>query len=537
MKKRLRCIILIVIIVLVSTIVLTTKNNINNIKEIDELIYKQMQDNNLQKSNQLEEGFIIANREPYYLPLRSDIVPSLIEISYNWINEDTAGIIVRALIENNGGDPTPHELKMKILFTLKPENKTQILELPAIEAQAFHVSEASFNNTKKGNRVIEVYADSENIVLETDDNNNILRAEFPVLQKYEAKGYKITAAGEIDGDGRKERIVAAPFSNNGSGSIAIYSKEKLLSFYTGGSSRINLGDKIITADIDNDKIDEIIASSKISLPTKPVQYQADLLNKLIWRGDFNEETEISKLNAGGDINRDGIKDIAITYTKKYSGITNVIIYSGSGSGSYFFEFENYTDGEIIKDLNDDGYDDISIKNISSKLIFSGLTGKKLDSTNIKFYNGTKKLLLYIENCSPYFPNLCSSRIIEDKMALFDSNLNVINNYVTENPDDIFTPSLTLTRNLLSPQQLVNNKSQTVALRLYYNGSLTDGHGYITMLHKDSLGNIIHAYKLGPGRAFLEEVFPPLIINSSGQTLVIESGQSQYSYATLAIEEP
>ncbi len=147
-----------------------------------------------------------------------------------------------------------------------------------------------------------------------------------------------------------KRGVAYAFTNNGT----------LIWHENGIANNIEFGGKVFSShDLTGDDIEDVVISApKDSRGTVSVYKGA--IDSRLWTQLGDEETSLgSAVAVGGDVNGDGMDDIAIS--AQWNNPGRVIIYSGI-SGNIMMELEGIFGSDIsfIRDVNGDGMDDIVI---------------------------------------------------------------------------------------------------------------------------------------------------------------------------------
>lgn len=105
---------------------------------------------------------------------QTDLSPTLISTEYNWINSNTANIVLSVTIENSG-EQTSFAYTVEFTFN----NAIREVVVPAMPALSFYVAHVTYNNINIGNYNAVIVVDKNNEVTEADENNN--RAEQEVF--------------------------------------------------------------------------------------------------------------------------------------------------------------------------------------------------------------------------------------------------------------------------------------------------------------------------------------------------------------------
>jgi len=117
-------------------------------------------------------GYIFSYDTLGQSPSQTDLSPTFISTEYNWINQNTANIILGITIENSGEQTTStHVVEIKF------NNVVQEVVVPAMPALSFYVAQASYDNVNSGNHNLVVIVDKNNEITESNEDNNRVEQE------------------------------------------------------------------------------------------------------------------------------------------------------------------------------------------------------------------------------------------------------------------------------------------------------------------------------------------------------------------------
>jgi CubicO group peptidase (beta-lactamase class C family) len=191
-------------------------------------------------------------------------------------------------------------------------------------------------------------------------------------------GRDVASAGDIDGDGYDDIIIAAHRSDNGgdnAGKVYVVSVEKgmTLRIFIGTEPLGNLGSAVAgIGDVSGDSIPDILVSAAMidgTGPGKVIAYSgADGAELFTINGENPGDAFGYDIELAGDINGDGLSDIIVGASlSDVSGSNSgkVYLYSGDGSFIRSINGENAVDyfgGDVsgAGDVDNDGYDDYII---------------------------------------------------------------------------------------------------------------------------------------------------------------------------------
>jgi hypothetical protein len=114
---------------------------------------------------------------PIASPNEIDLTPSLVHLTYEWINANTADVTFAVTIENLGSEESGLSNVRLIIQELGID---RILSLVSIPAGSFYELETIIENVGPGNYEFTLIVDSENNVFETNEQNNEINSEMVV---------------------------------------------------------------------------------------------------------------------------------------------------------------------------------------------------------------------------------------------------------------------------------------------------------------------------------------------------------------------
>jgi hypothetical protein len=158
-----------------------------------------------------------------------------------------------------------------------------------------------------------------------------------------------------------------------------------------------------------------------------------------------------------------------------------------------------------------------------------------------FTGGQIKPFLFIEQewgCNLFPSSVCSFTppLPNHRLILYDRQGNPIGNPVVENSAGSFVLTQDLIRPLPNPNEILNSQGGIQCLQLYYVGSYGEGGGFVQFYHLDSNGNTKGVYNFGRGTDSIDDS-QVICIDDPGETIVLKTGETQWSHAGLYIREP
>lgn len=243
-----------------------------------------------------------------------------------------------------------------------------------------------------------------------DGGNGSIYTEFYGLTAQNEFGNAVAPAGDVNGDGRPDFLIAAmreDFNGSGSGRVWVYSGATLSALYAvdGDGSKDFLGVSIDTVgDVDGDGFDDWVAGAweyDPGINPGPGIGYARVYSGVngatiyTFNGANNLDFFGHSVAGVGDINGDGVPDIAVGahgVDNTFAGAGNVSVFSGA-TGSLLLSLDGTSQGENLGfavaragDVDGDGtpdivagapHDDTNGTNAGKVVVFSGATGAVL----------------------------------------------------------------------------------------------------------------------------------------------------------------
>lgn len=216
----------------------------------------------------------------------------------------------------------------------------------------------------------------------------------------DAFGRAVDSAGDVDADGHADIIVGAQNENNGDGMAIVYSGATGAILYTKvGSADALFGVSVAgVGDVNNDGFDDFAVGARSdknggAVAAGSVTVFSGKSGAVLKKFNGTVGSNFgSAVDAGGDTNGDGVKDIVIGA----KSANRVYIYSGAGNYALLrtlpggAAFASSTFGEKVSggmDFNNDGYDDVAVaasnfgnsagKDVGGAFVYSGVNGAEL----------------------------------------------------------------------------------------------------------------------------------------------------------------
>jgi hypothetical protein len=189
----------------------------------------------------------------------------------------------------------------------------------------------------------------------------------------EELGRAVGTAGDLDGDGRADFMVGAPYyPQYGPGSVFVYSGRTgdLIRAFVGDAAFQRFGySTAVAGDLDLDGFLELIVSAPADDQAAEDAGKAAVISSIDGRWLFHFEGEASwvhlgvSVNGAGDVNGDGVGDVIVAadginyagYAQTFSGKDGALLYDLRWGGSW--NHVGWSSGSA-GDLNDDGFGDI-----------------------------------------------------------------------------------------------------------------------------------------------------------------------------------
>ena len=191
------------------------------------------------------------------------------------------------------------------------------------------------------------------------------------------------AAGDVDGDGYDDLLVADPSYSSSKGIATILfgstSGIALNNAWTQRLSQTSYGnyDAVPVGDLDGDGYSDVAVGYRATSSTYYVSIYkgsaSGTSSSASWALTSSTSSFGNNVAGGGDVNGDGYDDLVVsayTYAPTYSAEGSVYVYYGGASGPSSSSYARVDggqsntylgyDAEIVGDVNGDGYDDLAV---------------------------------------------------------------------------------------------------------------------------------------------------------------------------------
>ena len=212
-------------------------------------------------------------------------------------------------------------------------------------------------------------------------------------------GFSVSGAGDVNGDGYADVIVAAPDDdNNGadSGSVRVISGNdgSVLYNFNGDSAGDLFGFSIGAGDVNGDGFSDLIVAAPTNSNSSPPNGSVRVLSGIdgstlyTFNGDPTTDFFGRSASGAGDVNGDGFDDVIVgiplgNMARVFSGADGSVLYNfvGDSADDLFGRFVNGAG-----DLNGDGFDEVIVSapmddnngaGSGSARVFSGADGSVL----------------------------------------------------------------------------------------------------------------------------------------------------------------
>ncbi|MBI3811442.1 MAG: FG-GAP repeat protein [Nitrospirae bacterium] len=198
-------------------------------------------------------------------------------------------------------------------------------------------------------------------------------------------GYSVAMAGDVNGDGKGDLIVGAPYADPGgrvdAGSVFVYSGATgaLLYRFDGPASNDHFGFYVAAGDANGDGKSDIVVTNGLCNSTGSVYVFSGATGAQLYRFTPPSGESFCRSVAVADVNGDGKADIIVGNDCGSCGTYDIIVYSGA-TGAMLYGINNGSSGIYsvsAGDFNCDGKADIiagAPYTTGTVYIYNGATG-------------------------------------------------------------------------------------------------------------------------------------------------------------------